>query len=74
MKKTPEEVSKLRQKLYQEAEAWRAGIAAARLELELSPTKQAEIAQRLAYGNEQLALCAKEIKKLYRKGKKQFWK
>jgi hypothetical protein len=62
MKKTPKEVSEALQNLRQEAEIWRAATAKA----QGNPEK-------VAFGQAELARCAKEIKGLYRKGKKQFW-
>ena len=65
MRRTPGEVSRKRQEIRQKADIWRAGIRAARAAGE--PLKS-------AYGEAQVALCAQEMWKLTRKGKKQFWK
>ena len=65
MRKTPEGVSRKLQDIRQKADIWRAGIAAAR---------SAGEANKVAYGQEQVALLAKEMKKLLREAKKQFWK
>jgi hypothetical protein len=65
MKKTPPEISRKRQEIRQKADIWRAGIRAARAAGE---------AEKVAYGEVQVALLAKEMKKLLREGKKQFWK
>jgi ubiquinone biosynthesis protein UbiJ len=62
MKKTPQEVSRALQKLRQEAEMWRAATAKAQGDPE-----------KTAFGQAEVARCAKEMKKLYRQGKKQFW-
>jgi len=73
MLRTPDEISRARQKIRQEVNSWRAGIAAARRELALDPAKQDEVERRVDYGQAQVALCAQEMKKLFRNGKKQFW-
>lgn len=73
MRKTPEDVSKARQRIREQADQWRAGIAAARRELALDPAKQAAIALSIIYGQSQIALLAAEMKKLYRHGKRPFW-
>ena len=65
MKKTPPEVSQKLQEIRQKAQIWRAGIAAARLAGE---------PEKIAYGQAQIALCAKEMKKVLKDSKKQFWK
>ena len=65
MKKTPPDISKKLQDIRQKANIWRAGIAAARAAGE--PLK-------VAYGQEQVALLAKEMRALVKQGKKQFWK
>jgi hypothetical protein len=73
MLRTPEEVSKARQEIRRQADIWRAGVAATRRELAAEPAKQAELEAKIAYGQAQVALCAAEMKKLYRKGKRPFW-
>jgi hypothetical protein len=65
MRRTPEVVSRKRQEIRQKADIWRAGIAAARA---------AGAGDKVAYGEAQVALLAKEMKALLREGKKQFWK
>jgi hypothetical protein len=65
MKKTPPEISRKRQEIRQKADIWRAGIRAARAAGE--PLK-------VAYGEAQVALLAKELKMMVRSGVKQFWK
>ena len=72
MKKTPEHISRARQKARETAEIWRAGIAAARRELVLDPAKQAEVERKVAYAQAQIAVAAKELKDL--RGTRQFWK
>ena len=64
MKKTPPDISKKLQDIRQKADIWRAGIAAARAAGE---------ADKVAYGQEQVALLAREMKILLREAKKQFW-
>ena len=64
MKKTPPEISRKRQEIRQKADIWRAGIRAARAAGE--PLK-------VAYGEAQVALLAKEMMALLRQAKKQFW-
>lgn len=66
--KTPEDVSKARQKIRNQADKWRAEVAAARRELALAldPAKQSEVLQRITYGQAQIILCAVEMKKLKR--------
>ena len=65
MRKTPEGVSRKLQEIRQKAEIWRQGIAAARAAGE---------ADKVAYGQGQVALLAKEMRALVKQGKKQFWK
>ena len=65
MRKTPEGVSRKLQEIRQKAEIWRQGIAAARAAGE---------ANKVAYGQAQIALLAREMRKLLRESKKQFWK
>ena len=65
MRRTPEGVSRKLQDIRQKADIWRAGIAAARAAGE---------ANKVAYGQEQVALLAKEMRALVKQGKKQFWK
>lgn len=62
MRKTPDEVSRNLQKLRQEAEIWRAAIA-----------KSQGDPEKIVFGQAEVARCAKEMSKLYRQGKKQFW-
>ena len=64
MRKTPEGVSRKLQDIRQKADIWRAGIAAARAAGE---------ANKVAYGQDQVALLAREMKILLREAKKQFW-
>jgi hypothetical protein len=64
MRKTPEGVSRKLQDIRQKADIWRAGIAAARAAGE---------ADKVAYGQAQIALLAKVMRKLLRSSKKQFW-
>jgi hypothetical protein len=64
MRRTPGDVSRKRQEIRQKADIWRAGVSAARAAGE--PAK-------VAYGLAQVAQLAKEMKKLLREGKKQFW-
>ena len=70
MRRTPPEVSRKLQEIRQKADVWRAGIARARLEL---AGGDPEAAPKIAYGEAQIALCAKEMKKVLRQAKKQFW-
>ena len=65
MRKTPEGVSRELQEIRQKADIWRAGIAAARAD---------GAAAKVAYGQKEVALLAKEMKVLLRESKKQFWK
>jgi hypothetical protein len=74
MKRTPDSISKARQKARDLAEVWRAGIAAARRELALDPAARAEVERRVAYAQAQIAVAAKELKDLRRAGRRQFWK
>jgi hypothetical protein len=64
MKRTPPEVSRKLQEIRHQADIWRAGIAAARA---------AGAPAKVAFGQAQIALCAKQMKKVLRKAKKQFW-
>ena len=64
MRRTPEGVSRKLQDIRQKANIWRAGIAAARAAGE---------ANKVAYGQGQVALLAKEMRALVKQGKKQFW-
>ena len=65
MRKTPEGVSRKLQDIRQKANIWRAGIAAARAAGE---------PEKMRYGMVQIALLAREMRKLLRESKKQFWK
>ena len=65
MRRTPEGVSRKLQEIRQKADIWRAGIARARASGE---------ADKVAYGQGQVALLAKEMRALVKQGKKQFWK
>ena len=65
MRRTPEIVSRKRQEIRQQVDVWRAGIAAARA---------AGAVDKVAYGEAQVALLAKEMMALLRQAKKQFWK
>ena len=65
MKRTPLEISRKLQEIRQKAEIWRAGISAARAGGD---------PEKIAYGQTQVALLAKEMWKLTRQAKKQFWK
>ena len=64
MKKTPPDISRKLQDIRQKADIWRAGITAARAAGE---------ADKVAYGQGQVALLAKEMRALVKQGKKQFW-
>ena len=64
MKRTPPEISRKLQEIRQKADIWRAGISTAHASGE--PLK-------VAYGQSQVALLAKEVKMLLREAKKQFW-
>lgn len=73
MKRTPNSVSRARQKLRTEMEVWKAGIAAARREMCLDGAVRAMADQKVSFGEAQLKRCKKEIAKLGRKGKPRFW-
>ena len=73
MRKTPETVSRARQRLGAEIEVWRAGIAAARRDISLDVNTPAENLAKVKFGNGQIALCKKELAKLSHKGKPRFW-
>jgi len=69
MKRTPDGVSKARQKLGQELSIWRRAVAEVK-------TGQPDAAKKRAFGEEQIARCEKEMRKLRRKnvGKRAFWR
>jgi hypothetical protein len=73
MKRTPDSVSKNRQKLAAEIKIWRAGIAAARRGLALDEVAREAMAQRVAFAEAQLVRCKKEMIDLNRGAKKAFW-
>ena len=73
MRKTPEPVSQARQRLRAEMEVWRAGIAAARRDDARGVNTPAENAAKITFGEKELKRCTKEMGKLCRKAKKQFW-
>ena len=60
-RKTPDSVSKTRQKLKQEMDVWKAGI------------KRAETPQQVAFGKAQLLECRRQMAALKSKGTKKFW-
>ncbi len=67
MKRTPDGVSKARQKLGQEIEVWRRAIKKVKI-------GQPDAAQKISFGEMQIDRCAKAMKALYKDvGKKQFW-
>ncbi len=73
MRKTPETVSRARQRLGAEIEVWRAGIAAARRDDARGVNTPAENAAKITFGEKELKRCSKELRLLLRKAKKQFW-
>jgi hypothetical protein len=67
MKKTPDNVSKERQKIGQEMAVWKARIWDSHL------GEPSEVAQKIAFCEEQLKECRKRLRALSRKSKKTFW-
>jgi hypothetical protein len=68
MKKTPDEVSKTRQKLRQEIKLWQAGIREACLSLGLEDN-----ASKVALCKAQIVECQKKLAETVSKGRKRFW-
>jgi len=60
-RKTPDSVSKIRQKLKQEMDIWKAGI------------KRAETPQQVAFGKARLIDCKQQMAALKCKGMRKFW-
>jgi hypothetical protein len=75
MKRTPEIVSRKRQKIGREIQIWKAAIAEAGRGLALDPTARAAMEQRIAFGRLKLAEALKKMRALNRsnKGKREFW-
>ena len=61
MKKTPDSISKSRQKLKLEIDTWKAGI------------KRAETPEQIAFGKARLVECRQQMAALKSKGMKKFW-
>jgi len=73
MKRTPDSISRARQRLGEEIAVWTAGIAAARRQLCLDGTARAEADKKIAFGEAQLKRCRKEMALLTYKSKRRFW-
>ena len=67
MKRTPDGVSKARQKLRQEIEVWRRAIRAVKSGLP-------DAAKKTAFGEAQIKQCEKALRVLRRKAVQPFWK
>jgi hypothetical protein len=74
MRKTPDAVSRERQKIQQEMEKWRAGIASAVGSFQLDSASRLKVEQQVAFGNAQLLECKKKMAALRSKGMRVFWK
>lgn len=74
MRKTPETVSRERQKIKQEMDKWRAGLAATMYTIQLDSATRDKVAQQVAFGNAQLLECKKKMAALRSKGKRVFWR
>ncbi len=72
MKRTPDTVSKERQKIGREIDAWLAGIRNAECALELGEVSKEETDKKLQYAQEHLLECQKRMRSLNYKGKKPF--
>lgn len=69
-RKTPDSVSKARQKLKQEMDIWKVGIKRA----ETDPQLSAEVrAKQIAFGSDHLVECRQQMAALKGKGTKKFW-
>jgi hypothetical protein len=66
MRRTPDSVSRARQKVRKELERWGARIKTERHKPKPDP-------EGLAFGEGEIALCNKEMRKLNKISKKQFW-
>ena len=73
MKRTPDTVSRARQRLGEEIEVWRAGIAAARRDIVLGVNPRAENLAKIAFGEAELKKCQQALHKLRKNGKRVFW-
>lgn len=73
MRKTPDAVSRARQRLGAEMAVWRAGIAAAQLDLAAGVNPRAENLSKITFGEAQLTRCKKEMSNLSRLGRRRFW-
>lgn len=74
MKRTPDTVSRARQRLGAEMEVWKAGIAAARRDIVLGVNPRAENLLKISFGELQLTRCRKAMVVLNKKSKGRFWK
>ena len=73
MRKTPDSVSKERQRIGQEIATWEAGISDSRRSLQLDFASRASASQKVAFCEEQLKECRKRLRALRGKYKKRFW-
>jgi hypothetical protein len=73
MKRTPESVSKARQKLKNEIDTWKARIREAENSLQLDPAARAAVALRVSYGKARLVECKQQMAALKNKGMRKFW-
>ncbi len=73
MRRTPEIVSKKRQKIKQDIELWEKSIAEAARTLQLTASDRLKVAQQISYGQAQLIECRKRLNALRKKGKRKFW-
>jgi hypothetical protein len=73
MRKTPDPISKKRQKIKLEMDTWRESIKVAENRLQLDPKTAAEVAQQVAFGKARLLECRQQMAELRSKGTRKFW-
>ena len=73
MRKTPDSISRARQKLKREMDTWRAGIKEAESSLQLDAGARAKVTQQVEFGKARLAECRQRMATLKSKGTKKFW-
>jgi hypothetical protein len=71
-RRTPDAISRARQKIRQEMEVWRAAIRAAQIALD--PSKAEEITKRIEYGQKHVVRLEQAMLILNRKAKAPFWR
>ena len=73
MRKTPDAVSRARQRLRAEMSTWEAGIAGAQLDMSLGVNPRDENLAKIAFGEAQLSRCRKSMYHLDMQARRRFW-